>query len=105
MAYQNHKVSLTLSIISIILITIKLFTTEIWLNDDPTAILAIQFSPSLASLIAVDDIDRLLYMPIIMTENGFLGEGIYRLTTQYLWWISPLVGIIYYFVQFIKKLR
>ena len=103
MVYQNHKFLVLSGAISLVLVAIKLFTVEIWFKDDPSTMLAIRFSPSFKSLITVDDVDRRNYHTLFIDENGFVGESLYHLITQYLWWMLPLLCIIYIGIKLLNK--
>ncbi len=104
MALHNPKTVITLSSVTLVLLVIKLFTTTIVFTDDPTSLLVIEYTPSLANVfIAESTTNPNNYKILYSDENGFFGETVYLLIVNYIWWLFPLVSIIFYFFRSYSK--
>ena len=78
--------------LSVAMIALKLFTTEVRFADDPTVQLALRGRPSLASKILVhDDRESRTLHVILSDENAFVGQSIYRMITSFGWLIGCAV--------------
>ena len=70
--------------LALVSLLVKLFTYEYLLRDDPTAGIALRGAPGLDSgpkvLMAGDRV-------LVADENGFIGEGLYRVFSQFGWLI------------------
>ena len=109
MGYRNHKITITLlGIVSLIFITIKLFTAVVHLRDEPTVFLVFRVAPSFTTdliLIPVDPFEDERLHVLLLDENGFIGQNIYYLITRYLWWSLPILTGIYFAINLRKKNR
>ena len=76
--------------VSALMIVVKLFTTEVWLADEPTVLLALRSKPALTNSVRIRDEADLHGMRVLVTdENGFVGQGFYEVVTAGGW----LVGV------------
>ena len=78
--------------LSALMILTKLFTTVVWLADDPTVLLALRSRPALTNVLRIRDESELRgYHVLITDENGFVGEGAYHLVTRGGWLVGCAV--------------
>ena len=93
MGYQNHKIFVALSLLSALLVIIKLFTAIVMLEEGPTIFLVFRYTPSFETILKLKSFYSIesnnLYV-LMLGENGFIGEGLHYLITKFLWWILPL---------------
>lgn len=84
--------------IAAVLLSIKLFTAEVRLVDDPTVVLAIKPAPSMENLIRLNQQDSLdQFQILILDENDFVGRPIYSALTSWGWIALPLLTLIFGF--------
>lgn len=104
MDLRNHRVKIFFIIFVFIFLAFKLFTTEVRLTDDPASILVLRSFPSLENSIILLNPENLKdYHVLIFDENGFVGQEVYHFITRYLWWLYPLLGLVFYFYKILKK--
>lgn len=96
MVLQHRSFSYIFSFIVIFFVLLKFFTAEILFADDPTSLLVFRSTPSFDNSITMEPNDSLEgYYLLVSDENGFVGEGLYFLIVQYLWWAMPLLGFVF----------
>ena len=96
MAYQNPKTKLLLVSVSVFLVIIKFFTAIVISKDDPTTLLVFKLRPSLNNNIFISSLtDNNNFFVLLSDENGFVGDTLYSLCTHYIWWLLPLLILIY----------
>ncbi len=95
MVFQNLSIKLILGLLSAAFIIAKLFSAVVFLGDDPTVFLIYRLSPSLDNTILLSTMEYDKYSIILSDENGFVGESIYYLIVNYLWWAIPVAFISY----------
>jgi hypothetical protein len=81
--------------LSALMILTKLFTTVVWLADDPTVLLALRSRPALTNELLIRDEAELRGHHVLITdENGFVGEGVYAVVIGGGWQVgcAVLVG-------------
>ncbi|WP_444905891.1 hypothetical protein ACJJIR_14590 [Microbulbifer sp. SSSA008] len=88
----NHKIFIMLFCV---LIAVKLFTAEVSLADDPIVAFSIKKGASFDNKITEnshEDISK--YIVLFTDENGFLGEKIYFILVDFLWWLIPVLYFV-----------
>ncbi|RKZ40234.1 MAG: hypothetical protein DRQ49_09005 [Gammaproteobacteria bacterium] len=83
--------SLAMTIVSVLCILIKLYTTEVMFNDDPTIMLIIKDKPSLENRrIITWDSSIKEAIVLIYDENGYIGQSVYVAIVSWVWIVLPL---------------
>jgi hypothetical protein len=71
-------------------LALRLCTARFDFSDDPTTGVVRKGSPSWTSRVV--DPDLAVRAPLIVDENGFVGEDVYTFVTQRGWWMMLLAG-------------
>lgn len=106
MVYRNHKIAISLLCISLLFVMIKLFTAVVRLKGDPTTFLVLRTKPSLRTdfnLMTVTPFEDERFRVLLLDENGFIGQGLYYLVTNYFWWGVPVFVFGCFLLALCKK--
>jgi len=80
-----------LTVVSVFCILIKLYTTEVMFNDDPTIMVIIKDKPSLENRrIITWDSSIKEAIVLISDENGYIGQSVYVAIVSWAWIVLPL---------------
>ncbi len=80
-----------LTVVSVLCILIKLYTTEVMFNDDPTIMVIIKDKPSLENRrIITWDSSIKEAIVLISDENGYIGQSVYVAIVSWAWIVLPL---------------
>jgi hypothetical protein len=85
---------------ALFVVSLKLFTYEFYLRDDPTTGIALRFPPAWVSHQVLVDSPSGTDVILLQDENVFVGNTLYRALVQWVWiallagWLV-LVGIAY----------
>jgi len=82
----------SLVVLSALAVTIKLFTVELTYPDDPSIALAVRGEPALNNRLTLDGKQRFSdFHTLLIDENAYLGQTLYRGITAWGWWLLPLI--------------
>src|SRR4029079_8869558 len=77
------------TVLAVCAVSLKLFTFEFYLADDPTCGVAMRMSPGLETRRLVKDSSELKNKILLEDENDFRGSTLYRHITTWAW--LPLI--------------
>lgn len=94
MKFQVHKLTVMLAGNACLFTLIKLFTAIATFHDDPSTFFVVRHIPRLTNFIFVTEQTLYDYYIVAVDENGLIGDTLYFLLTDYLWWIAIVLLVI-----------
>lgn len=90
---RRNRLLTALVVISALCVTIKLFTVELTYPDDPSIALAVRGEPALDNRTTLTDEQQFSdFHTLLIDENAYIGQTLYRGITAWGWWVLPLIA-------------